>query len=91
MLSTESTVLSKETSGATENGRIRNIVRDYTELLTLNNDCNIRSDRRDCVPIVSLTPVAASLVSPDILGSVDASLRQYVSITLTPSLMKITN
>ena len=91
MLSTESTVLSKETSGATENGRIRNIVRDYTELLTLNNDCNILCDRRDCVPIVSTTPVAASLVSPDILASVDASLRQYVSITLTPSLMKITN
>ena len=77
MLSTESTVLPMVTSGTSEIDTFRIIVRDYPELLlTLYNDSNLSTDRRDCVPIVSLTPVAASLVSPDILGSVDTSLRQ---------------
>ena len=77
MLSTESTVLPMVTSGATESDIFRTIVRDYTELLlTLDNDCDLSTDRGSCVPIVSLTPVAPGLVPPDIVGSVDASLRQ---------------
>ena len=50
---------------------------DYPELLlTLDNDSDLGSDRGDCVAIISLTPVAPSLVSADSLGSVHTSLRQ---------------
>ena len=38
-----------------------------------------------------ITPVASSLVSSDIVGSVDTSLRQWGPITLGPAVMSISN
>ena len=38
-----------------------------------------------------ITPVASGLVSSDIVGSVDTSLRQWSPITLGPAVMSISN